>query len=316
MIGIILMSYGGPERIDQVESFFTQLLQGRKPSAEQVEALTNQFRSLGTVDPLRMYTERQAHMLQQVLHRNGVANVKVYFAYKNGTPFIGETIGRMLKDKVSQIVTLPLNPFYSKTGVGSYQREVETELEKAKASTPVFHIERWYQHEGYEEVMVRRVSEALQWLPQTSSSKRATIVFTTHSLPGSSEQHQAYITQLSELAQQIANKLNVQNWRMAYRSARQKQGWLGPDIKDVIFEEATNGQNGLVVCDLLSVSENVEVLQELRTECQEHAKDAGIEYVCADFPNDSADFMFALADIVEAKLKLIGSLKDPQKVGK
>ncbi|MFJ7974303.1 ferrochelatase [Peribacillus sp. NPDC096379] len=301
MYGIILMSYGGPESMDGIESFFTHILQGRKPSPEQLKPITAQYVALGTPDPLRTKTKRQAEALEYVLKQSGLSEVKVYPAYKHAAPFIEDTIGQMIEEGVTQIVTLPMTPFYTEKGVGQYQRTVQEELANRQQTIPVYHIDNWHLHPEYITVIASRVQEALNWLPQ-SAREESTIVFTAHSQPGTEEKHEVYVRQFTELAEQVALQLHVNNWRIAYRSARHKQNWLGPDIKDVVREEAETGSKGVVACELLSLTNNIETLQEIGKDCQDVASKVGIHYVRTEFLDDSFDLICALANITKEKL--------------
>ncbi|MFJ5624268.1 ferrochelatase [Peribacillus loiseleuriae] len=301
MLGIILMSYGGPESVDEIESFFTHILQGRKPSPEQLKPIVEQYSALGSPDPLRTKTKRQAEALQYVLKQSGMTEIKVYPAYKHASPYIEETVGLMIAEGVTHVVTLPMTPFYTAKGVGQYQRSVQDEIEKRELTIPVSHIDNWFLHPDYIAVLASRVKEALNWLPK-SAREQSTVVFTAHSQPGNEEKHQEYVKQFTGLAERVATKLNVTNWKIAYRSARQKQNWLGPDIKNVIHKEAENGKKGIVTCELLSLTNNVEVLQEIGVECQEIANTLGIHYVRTEFLDDSIDFIHALANISKEKL--------------
>ncbi|MFA0775147.1 MAG: hypothetical protein THHGLFOP_000654, partial [Candidatus Fervidibacter sp.] len=42
--GILLMAYGGPNSLDEVEPYYTHILRGRKPTAEMLHELMERYR--------------------------------------------------------------------------------------------------------------------------------------------------------------------------------------------------------------------------------------------------------------------------------
>ena len=304
MLGIILMSYGSPQSIDEVESYFTHILNGRTPSPEQLNRVVEQFRQLETADPLGPYTEQQAEALQKLLQLTYNQEVKVCAGFKHASPYIEDALLKLASEKVTHLATLPLTPIYSDTGVGVYQEAVRKCLEQNNIQIPVTDIQHWHLHPEYISALARRVSTAVRWLSEDARAK-STVVFATHSKPGTVEKNQDYCGQFFAMAKQIADQLGLEHWRIAYRSARPNQPWLGPDVKEAIREEAAKGQKGVVVCDLLTVAANLEVLHEIGRDCKKLAEELDVELVRSEFLNDSADLIFALATIVQEQLQQI-----------
>ena len=50
--GAIVMAYGTPARLDDVEAFYTHVRRGRPPSAEQLAELRERYESIGGLSPL------------------------------------------------------------------------------------------------------------------------------------------------------------------------------------------------------------------------------------------------------------------------
>ena len=72
---------------------------------------------------------------------------------------------------------------------------------------------------------------------------------------------------------------------------------------DVIRLEAEQGTKGIITCELLSVIADIEVFFEIGQKCQELCENLGLEFVRTEFPNDSFDFILAVAAIVKEKVK-------------
>ena len=68
-IGVLVMSYGTPESLEQVEAYYTDIRRGHPPSAEQLKELTNRYEAIvGGVFPLRENTNKQVKGLQDQLN--------------------------------------------------------------------------------------------------------------------------------------------------------------------------------------------------------------------------------------------------------
>ena len=72
---------------------------------------------------------------------------------------------------------------------------------------------------------------------------------------------------------------------------------------DVIRLEAEQGMKGIITCELLFVIADIEVFFEIGQKCQELCKNLVLDFVRTEFPNDSFDFILAVAAIVKEKVK-------------
>ncbi|WP_309145171.1 ferrochelatase [Brevibacillus sp. HB2.2] len=66
---------------------------------------------------------------------------------------------------------------------------------------------------------------------------------------------------------------------------------------------AESGGKAVVVCDLLSLTENVEAIFDCRIHCRMKAEACGLEFVSTEFLNDSADYMDALVELIHERMK-------------
>ena len=51
-IGLLVMAYGTPESLDDVEAYYTHIRHGRKPSEEALEDLIGRYKAIGGISPL------------------------------------------------------------------------------------------------------------------------------------------------------------------------------------------------------------------------------------------------------------------------
>ena len=203
-----------------------------------------------------------------------------------------------MEDNVQTIITLPVTPLFSKWGTGAFQAEVRRLLEKYESDMTVIDVDDWNTHPELVAVLVDRVQSAYEWLP-ASIRPNTKVLFTAHSQPINPNVNQVYIKQFTELASAIAKQLDWKNWQVTSN----KEKWLGPDVMDVIRLEAEQGMKGIITCELLFVIADIEVFFEIGQKCQELCKKLVLDFVRTEFPNDSFDFILAVAAIVKEKVK-------------
>lgn len=298
MRAILLMSYCHLASIDDISSFYHHLYHGRIPAPDVMEDAVNRYRNLAKPDPLGSTTTRQARALERRLTLRLGETIPVYTAHKHTSPFVDEVMERILRDKVTHLYTLPLSPLYSKTGTGSYQRAAEQARDQQNANLAITHIPAWHLHDRFVEALSTRLVEALRWISATNR-ERTIVIFTAHSKPGLPAPHRDYIAAFTELAQAVSRKAGCHSWKLAYRSGGPApQKWLGPDVLDMMETTAREGAAAIVICDLLSMTENIETLQDCRFDGLLKARELGLEFVNTEFLNDADDFMTALEEIV------------------
>lgn len=111
--------------------------------------------------------------------------------------------------------------------------------------------------------------------------------------------HESFRKQFKELATAISTKTGVQSWDLAYRSAGVHEGlWLEPDIKQVLREKKEKGYRNVLVCELLTLTSNLEVYFDLGYDLEDTIKDLGITYYRTAMLDDSYDFILALSKIL------------------
>ncbi|WP_379290400.1 ferrochelatase [Paenibacillus residui] len=306
MIGIVLTAYGMVSSLDDLEAFYTHIFHGRKPGPDKLAQAEAQYRALGVCDPLASVTRRQAAALERRLSLQLNSPVKAYYMCKHTPPSAEETVTRMAEDGVTKVVCLPLSPLFSKTGTGWYERKLREAIASSGHRMELLTAAHWHLNPDFVRIVADRVRAAAEWLPAAVRGNTA-VIFTSHSQPGLPEAHPDYCREFRELAEAVADVSGSSSWRIAYRSGGPApQVWLKPDVLDVIAEVGEGGAEAVVVCDLLSLTANVEVLQDIGIQGQAAAQALGLEFVRTEFLNDSDDFMKVVSDIVAERIKAAG----------
>ncbi len=295
-LGILLMAYGSPASLDDVEAYFVHIRGGRKPSPEAVEELRERYRRIGGRSPLLEITLRQAQGVQAKFAHLGLP-VRVYVGMKHAPPFIADSVAEMARDGVRTAIGLTLTPQYSRMSVGAY---VSTAREAAgRHEIALRCVESWHNHPGFVQALVARVREAQR---QQHGSQPAPVIFTAHSLPVRIlEWHDPYPDQLRETCDAVATMAGVRRWLFAYQSAsRTGEPWLGPNLSEVLEHLRGEEHHEVIVCPVGFVSDHLEVLHDIDIEGQEEAKTLGLRLVRAPSLNDTRDFVNVLVDVLRA----------------
>jgi len=294
---VLVMAYGTPASLDDVEAYYTDIRHGRPPPADLLEELTGRYRAIGGRSPLLEITRAQARGIEE---RTGV---KTYIGQKHAAPTIPDAVEQLARDGVTEAIGLVLAPHFSRMSVGDYRRRAERAAEAAGWSGKLNMVESWHLEPGYVKWLARRVDEAVSTLPEDAQAD-CIVVFSAHSLPERILQAgDPYPDQLRESAEAVAAIAHVREWRVGWQSAgRTGDAWLGPDILDILDEEAGRGRRGVVVCPAGFVSDHLEVLYDIDIEAATRAEALGIELRRTASPNDDADFLDAVAAVVKRHL--------------
>jgi ferrochelatase len=298
-IGVLLMAYGSPETLDEVEAYYTHIRGGRKPSPKAVEALRARYLRIGGRSPLKQITCAQARRLEQTLNDDvdGVQH-RVYVGMRHWRPYIREVIAQMAADGIKRAVGLALAPHYSRLSVGAYIKAAEEALREHPIR--VRFVESWHLQPLLIDAWATRVRQGLERF-SLQEREQLIVVFTAHSLPERIRQwDDPYPQQLHETCETIASQVGLSRWRFAYQSASHTpEPWLGPDVIDVLKELAAQGTHAVLVCPIGFVADHLEILYDIDVECRERAEQLGLHLERTDSLNDDPQFIRALAAVVK-----------------
>ncbi|WP_028547665.1 ferrochelatase [Paenibacillus sp. UNC451MF] len=305
-IGVLVMSYGTPESLDQVEAYYTHIRRGNPPSAEQLKELTDRYDAIvGGFFPLRENTNKQVQALEQMLNeRHPDKTFVCYQGLKHAAPFIEDGVEQMIKDGIQQAVGVVLAPHYSIMSVGGYIKRAKDKAEEMGGLSIEF-VKSYHLHPKLIEALSNRVTETLQRFDDTSKEE-VRVIFTAHSLPEKIlEMKDPYPDQLLATSKAIAEQTGVNNWQFGWQSAGQTaMPWLGPDILDVLHTVTHEEQvKNVLICPIGFVSDHLEVLYDLDIEAQKVAKELGIHLERTPSLNTDPLYMETLSDVVYEQLK-------------
>ncbi len=313
--GVLLMAYGSPERIEDIEPYYTHIRGGRRPSPEQLDELVARYRAIGGVSPLNAITVRQARALEQRLNEAptaggrgacepasaGPGRYRVYVGMRHFRPWIADAVAAMAADGIRRGVAVALAPHYSRLSVGAYIEAAEEGRRRAGPGAPeLTYVQSWADHSGLVGALARRVRECLG----SPGFADAHVLFTAHSLPERIRSwDDPYPRELERTCQAVARQLALPAHRFswAYQSAgRTPEPWLGPSLDEALEGLARRGVTHVVVCPAGFVADHLEVLYDIDVEAREAARRLGLALARTRSLNDEPDFIEALAELVRS----------------
>jgi len=292
---VLVMAYGTPRRLEDVEAYYTHIRRGSPPPAGLLEELLGRYRAVGGPTRLNRITREQAGALAAALGSRGFG-VPVAVGFKHVAPFVGDAVCKLAVAGVTRAVGLVLAPHYSTRSIAEYERYAR---EAAPAGLELDVIPSWHDHPGLIAFLAQRLRAALD-----EAGGDPTVLFTAHSVPARAlEGGDPYPGQLRQTSELVARAAGVPRWTFAYQSAgRTVEPWLGPNVLDAIAELAERGETGVVVQSIGFVADHLEILYDLDIEARAAAERLGLRFVRADMPNAHPDFIEALAELVAGRL--------------
>lgn len=304
-LAVLLMAYGGPGSLDEVEPYLQDVRGGRPISPQALEENRRRYARIGGRSPLLDITCRQAAALEEGLS----GKAKVYVGMRHWHPYIRETLDKIAADGYRDVVTVCMAPHESRMSTGAYLEQVGTarqELLTQGVALNIRQVHSWYDHPALIEAIAEKVRAALELFPGEEGST-VQALFSAHSLPASIlAQGDPYVSQLQATASKVASSLKMaqETWRLVFQSAPvNTAAWLGPQISGVLEELAKRGCRNVLVAPIGFVADHLEVLYDLDIVLREQAAALGLHLERSQSLNDSPTFIAALTAAVEDALK-------------
>jgi len=318
MKALLLLAFGGPRSLDEVEPFLTRLFRGRKPSAEQLERVKERYRLIGGNSPLLEITFKQAKALENSLNAKAYS-FKSYVGMRYGHPLIEETLKKILDDGIREVIALPMTPFRSRASTGAYVDEVNQVNKNLREKIEVSFVEGWHLHPLFIEAIREKIEEGLMQF-SLEGRKKAHLIFSAHSLPKSLVENKPYLKDLEESAKEILRRVKSLPWHIAFQSRGMgPEEWIGPDVESVLEELSRKKIREVLIVPIGFVSDHIEILYDIDILYRNKAELLGIQLKRTLSLNFSKRFIEALTAIVEEHVKKesreqggVGSSEDPK----
>ncbi|HEX6544956.1 MAG TPA: ferrochelatase [Bryobacteraceae bacterium] len=298
---LLVMSFGGPERPEDVMPFLENVTRGRNTPRERLLEVAEHYYHFGGKSPINDQCRALIAALQAELDRFGPP-LPVYWGNRNWHPFLKEALQQMKADGIQRALAFVTSAYSSYSGCRQYRENIEQAREVVGEGAPqVDKLRVFYNHPHFIEPSADRIREALSRFP---AGQRIYVIFTAHSLPLSLAKTSDYQKQLEETARLVAEQSGVEHWKLVFqsRSGSPSQPWLEPDILDYLRKIRTLGIRQVVVAPIGFISDHMEVAYDLDIEAKDLAIELGMTLVRAATVGTHPVFIRMIRELMEERL--------------
>jgi protoporphyrin/coproporphyrin ferrochelatase len=283
---LLIVSFGGPEKREDVIPFLENVLRGRGVPHERMLAVADHYYHYDGRSPIN---DQNRELIAAL--RNTV-KLPIYWGNRNWHPMLADTVRQMREDGVRRAIAFATSAFGSYSGCRQYLENITNARNVIGDGAPeIVKIPPFGLHPLFIEAMVDRVRVALAQLPD------APVIFTAHSVPVSMAQASPYVQQLEEASRRVAEAAGVKQWKLVYqsRSGAPGQPWLEPDICDYLRETRTD----TVIAPIGFLSDHMEVVYDLDTEASAVCDELGVKMVRAGTVGTHPLMLRLIAELIE-----------------
>lgn len=300
---ILLVSFGGPEGMDDVIPYLENVLRGRRVPRERLEEVAEHYRLFGGVSPLNDQNRALIAALEAELAAHG-PQLPVYWGNRNWHPLLEDTLRQMRADGVRRALAIFTTAYSSYSSCRQYREDIARAQETVGEDAPeVDKVRAFYNHPGFIEPNAENLRAALK---QVGAERRAqaAVVFTAHSLPLSMVQKSAYQVQIRETCRLVAEAAGVGVWHLVYqsRSGPPHQPWLEPDVCDYLEELHNQGVRDVVLLPIGFISDHMEVMYDLDVEARQAADRLGLNLIRAATVGTHPVFVAMLRELIQERM--------------
>ncbi|MCA1626423.1 MAG: ferrochelatase [Acidobacteria bacterium] len=296
---LLIVSFGGPEGMDEVMPFLENVLRGKNVPPERMRAVAHHYELFGGVSPINEQNRQLIDALKRELAAHG-PRLPIYWGNRNWHPLLADAITQMRDDSIKRALAFVTSAYSSYSGCRQYREDIARAQADVGEGAPVIDkLRAFYNHPGFVEPNVENVQAALAQIPEERRDA-AHIAFTAHSIPMAMADTCAYQAQLLETCRLVAEGVGQENWQLVFqsRSGPQAQPWLEPDICDHLRNLRAAGVPDVVAAPVGFVSDHMEVIYDLDTEAQQLAEEIGINLIRAATVSTHPKFISMIRELI------------------
>ncbi|AGO61464.1 ferrochelatase [Ferroplasma acidiphilum] len=280
---VILLSYGSPERIDDVPEYLSGIFNGKPVPEKIMEENIKKYEMVNGISPSNQIIKNLKNKLGKLLARYG--DFEIIDAYKHWHPGIEETVSSLDAD-YEEIIALPLFAFKSNNIRKSYEIPVKKAMEGKNMKL------RFINGLDYSILASMWVSEISKYVYDFDN-----FLFTAHSLPLIDDESD-YQASLERNAGKISDMLGIEKYYTAFYSQGPHGKWIEPSIYSKIDLFKEDKINNLLVSPIGFLYEHLEILYDLDVKYKEFLESRGIKYARARTPSDSDGMAILLKNAI------------------
>lgn len=181
---VVLVSFGGPERPEDVMPFLQNVTRGRGVPPERLAEVAEHYQHFGGVSPINQQNRELLAAVRADFAAHGL-DLPIYWGNRNWDPMLADTVTQMRDDGVTRALAFVTSAYGGYSSCRQYQEDIAAARAAVGPDAPVIEkIRQFWDHPGFIEPHVDAVRAALGQLdPARRDTTR--LVFTAHSIPTS-----------------------------------------------------------------------------------------------------------------------------------
>lgn len=287
---LLLVSFGGPEKPDDVVPFLENVTRGRGIPRERLEEVGQHYYLFGGRSPINDQNREFIAAVRADLDAAGI-DLPIYWGNRNWDPYLADTLTQMAADGITRAACFVTSAYSSYSSCRQYRENLfdatEAAAERGAQAPQLDKLRHYFNHPGFVEANVDAVLASLADLPD-DVREGARLLFVTHSVPTSMNDASgdpadgggAYVRQHLDVAGVITERVEAatgvrheHELVFCSRSGAPHIPWLEPDVNDRLEELVAEGATpAVVVVPVGFVSDHMEVIYDLDTEAKETAE--------------------------------------------
>lgn len=296
----LLLSFGGPEKPDDVMPFLENVTRGRGIPRERLVEVEAHYQQLGGRSPINDRCRELIASLGPAFAEAGL-DLPIYWGNRNWHPLLPDTVAQMRADGITHAYVLTTSAFSSYSSCRQYLENLDAAAPKG-SGLRLEKVRQYWNHPGFVEAMVDRTREALARVPD---ERRATteLLFTAHSIPLAMARTCRYEAELEEAARLVAEASGGVAHSRCYqsRSGPPSVPWLEPDVIDHLSTLRARGVTDVVVVPIGFTSDHVEVIWDLDHAARDAALALGLGFERAATVGTHPSFVAAIVDLLRER---------------
>jgi len=251
--------------------------------------------------PLKVWTERQAQLLEQLLQARG-HHVQVPYAMRYGQPSVEKRLDEFKAAGVTRVLVLPAYPQYSGATTASVFDMVFEWGGKVR-TLPEFRMVNHY-HDQPQHIEALKQTVLAHWAEHGKPEK---LVMSFHGMPERTlHLGDPYHCECHKTGRLLGEALGLSRdeYEVTFQSRFGKAKWIEPYTEPTLIALAEKGIRTMDVACPGFTSDCLETLEEINMEARETYLHAGGEkFAYIDCLNDSQPWVSALADLAQRHLQ-------------
>ncbi len=282
---LIVISFGGPEKHEDVIPFLENVLRGRNVPRERMLEVAEHYYHFDGRSPINDQNRELVAALR------GALGIPIYWGNRNWHPFLADAVRQMRDDGITRAIAFVTSAFGSYSGCRQYIEDIDRVLAEVENAPRIDKIQPFSSHPCFIEAMTDRVLAAIEQLPDGK------LLFTAHSIPNSMAHSSPYVQQLEAACAKVAEAVGRGEWKLVYqsRSGPPGQSWLEPDVCDYLRQHPRN----TIIAPIGFLSDHMEVLYDLDTEARAVCDELGIRMVRAGTVETHPAMIRMIADLAQ-----------------